>query len=90
MERDGEGSNPGDVLGSLFLVQGMIAQKLREIHSLVAGGGWQGGNAQLFAAGRTMVGARFIVHSAAGGRGIAEPLPSAALRRPEIHPTANR
>ena len=36
----------------------MIAQKLREIHSLVAGGGWQGGNAQLFAAGRTMVGAR--------------------------------
>jgi len=28
------------------------------------------------------VGARFIVHSAAGGRGKAAPLPSAALRRP--------
>jgi hypothetical protein len=26
-----------DVLGSLFLVQGMIAQKLKEIHSQVAG-----------------------------------------------------
>ncbi len=43
MKDEGSGSNPGDVLGSLFLVQGMIAQKLREIHSQVAGGspGWQ-------------------------------------------------
>jgi hypothetical protein len=32
-----------DVLGSLFLVQGMMAQKLREMHSQVAGGSlrWQ-------------------------------------------------
>ena len=36
----------------------------------------------LFAAGRTQVGARFIVHSSFGGRGEATPLPSAALRRP--------
>ena len=35
-----------------------------------------------FAAGRTQVGARFIVHSSDGGRGEATPLPSAALRRP--------
>ena len=36
-----------------------------------------------FAAGRTMVGARFIVHSLCGGRGEATPLPPAALRRPK-------
>jgi hypothetical protein len=35
-----------------------------------------------FAAGRTQVGARFIVPSSIGGRGEATPLPSAALRRP--------
>ena len=35
-----------------------------------------------FAAGRSMVGARFIAHSAGRGRGEATPLPSAALRRP--------
>ena len=51
----------------------------------------------LFAAGRTKVGARFIVHSASGGRGEATPLPSAALRRPSLvtlaslsFPSANR
>ena len=41
----------------------------------------------LFAAGRTRVGARFIVHSFSGGRGEATPLPSAALRRPSDAPS---
>jgi hypothetical protein len=36
---EGSGSAPCEVLGSLFLVHGMIAQKLREIHSQVAAGG---------------------------------------------------
>ncbi|MEY3911552.1 MAG: hypothetical protein RLY37_1020 [Verrucomicrobiota bacterium] len=44
----------------------------------------QGWSALPFAAGRTKVGARFIVHSFVGGRGKATPLPSAALRRPPI------
>ena len=42
-----------------------------------------------FAAGRSKVGARFIVHSCYEGRGEATPLPSDALQ-PLTNPTANR
>ena len=42
-----------------------------------------------FAAGRSKVGARFIVHSCYEGRDGATPLPLAALR-PRANPTANR